>query len=164
MHVVQMTLKYGSCCMTGEMCGYYGYATTSGRFGQDESQWLNDNFRGLVGTTLQRENSVRYGDNFYAKGATRAEAWQNCLAALQADANRYSYKGVQVRTFWFVDYEQDGAHYTHDELRQAVKALPGTVHMGEHRNSNTRNLLDCYMAVFKNEPREDDDEEEDDDD
>lgn len=163
MHVVNATLKYGSCCMTGEMAGYASRHFNNNRAGfqyKTTLAWLQDYYGKIIGDQLEKYDTVHSGDTFYAKGATEEEAWGRLLHALQEDANRCTYKGVQVRTFWFVDYNRDGVRFEAEALRQLVAKREGTVHMGVHKNSNTRNLLDCYMAVFKNEPRENDDYEE----
>lgn len=35
--------------------------------------------------------------------------------------------------------------YQFDELRQLVRALPGVVHLGEHLNPNSGNMIDGYF-------------------
>ena len=164
MHVVNMAIKYGSCCMTGEMLGYGHRKFAPNQYRETPSEWLVDYYGEGLGGYLQKQDVYVYGDIIYAKGDTEEQAWKNALNKLQEMCNEYSYKGVQVRYFWFVDYNRDGNTFEAKALMDLVEKLPNVVNLGRHTNSNTHNLLQGYMAVFKNEPHENDAYDEEDDD
>lgn len=166
MHAVRMTVSPGACCATAELCNFSHW---------DENWFKGDRWSQNKGRTLEqldaynhrdleRQGWSRSGHYLYGQGETVEQAWQNCLKAAQAHVDSYSYKGSQLRYFWFVRYRNDDAGYQNEPLRQIVMNTPGVVKLGTHVNANSTNTVDGYMLKFENnnpnaaEPEEDDDE------
>lgn len=161
-YLARMTLSQGACCATGELCGF--------------SLWTphDFNYRGGFDSTIKTVCSYaapdvlkrgygRSGDSYYGTGNTPEEAWNNCLKMVQERVDEYSYKGYQLRYFWFVHYH-DSDDYENDELRQIVKKLPNVTPLGAFVNANTYNTVDGYMVAFENTTGDTRDDEEEDDD
>lgn len=164
MHAVRMSISGGSCCATAELCGFSHW---------DENWFKGDRWNQNFPRTLAQLDAYNHRDlerqgwshsnsYLYGQGETVEQAWQNCLKAAQAHVDGYSYKGSQLRYFWFVKYRGDDEGYQNEPLRQIVMNTPGVVKLGTYVNANSTNTVDGYMMVFENatgkEPEEDDDD------
>lgn len=164
MKAVRMTLSYGACCATAELRSFAHY----------DDNWFGDHpwrEKRTLATldpynhkSLEAQGFSRSGDHFYGTGDTFTQAWQNCLKAVQESVDGYSYKGVQVRYFWFVQYRDGDGTYQHNELRELVMNTEGVVKLGAYVNANSSNTVDGYMMVFNNANGVDPEKEEDEDD
>lgn len=164
MHAVRMQFSGGACCATGELCGFSHFPEEwfkGDRWSRNGPRTLQSvdpyNHRALAQQGWSKSSTYLYG-----QGDTVEQAWQNCLKAAQAQVDGYSYKGSQLRYFWFVKYRGDDEGYQNEPLRQIVANAPGVVKLGEYVNANSTNTVDGYMMVFENangeEPEDDDDE------
>lgn len=56
-----------------------------------------------------------------------------------------------VFSIWFAkDKLWDGGYvqeYDYQEVRELVQQIPGVIHLGEHINPNTNNMIDGYLWV-----------------
>lgn len=157
---VRMKDSYGACCATGELCSFSVF----------DEKWALEHLRQYPGRApvsalivhephqneLLEIGYVQSGDRYYGHGATVEEAWNNCLKGVDNSVQKYAYEGNQLRYFWFVSYadEEDDepvSPYANQELRAIVQQLPNVVKLGVHRNANSNNFVDGYMAIFTKE-------------
>lgn len=143
MFYVRFETYYGRCCMTAEIANFSAC-------GEISEHHLIARFGVTGARRLSEKQFVTTSDTTYAKGETVEEAWKNAIEGIKDGVQDYSYNGIQVRYFWFVDYGGDEG-WQNDELRQVVKAMPGVVRLGKYRNANTGNMLIGYMVPFENE-------------
>lgn len=151
---VRMETSHAACCMTAEMARFINWGD------MDPEQFSREISRHTA-EYLREHNSCHMSDYFYGKGETSEEAWKNALEELRKYVQEYSYNGVQVRYFWFVDY-CTGNGYENNELRTIIAASPNVVKLGTHRNANTYNMLDGYMLVIENTNGTDGEDDDDD--
>lgn len=87
------------------------------------------------------EDDLYPGDN---STEIRAETPEELLTEAQAHL-----RSGTLLSIWFKrDRKWDGTHepeYHWGEVRQLVQQIPGVVHMGEHFNPNSGNMIDGYF-------------------
>ena len=163
MYLTRMTFTSGACCATGELCCFISWGPKGmqywGKTIEEQLKYIaSSDYRNI----LERGHG-KQADHYYGKGETLEEAWKNCLIAVEAEVNNYSYKGYQLRYFWFVKYNGSKT-YENNKLRQVVQTMPDVLKLGEFVNANTGNTVDGYMMSFENkngQNPEDKDEEDD---
>jgi hypothetical protein len=89
----------------------------------------------------------------FAEGGLEGETPQELIrSVLNNQRSRTDVPNGIVYHIWFVKrcrttgFNDD---YECDELRQYVQTLPGVIHLGEHVNPNSGNMIDGYF--FKDE-------------
>ena len=163
MHVVRMNFSHGACCATGEMYGFSHWdSTLFKQWGNTEGEQLARIAPYSYGTLAERGFACQ-GEYHFGKGETVEEAWINALKATQEHVDTYSYKGHQLRYFWFVKY-QGHRTYEDDALRQLISTDPRAIALGTFQNANTGNTVDGYLVAFENTYGENPEQDEDEDD
>ena len=149
MYVARMTMSHGACCATGEMCGFFLWGPKDlVRWGTTEKEQLYQ-VAPYAKDYILKQGYGRQGEYHYGKGETVEEAWNNALRSVQEHVNCYSYKGHQLRYFWFVRY-YDQDDYENQVLRAIVQQLPNVQALGAFVNANTGNTVDGYLVPFEN--------------
>ena len=163
MHVVRMQFSHGACCATGEMCGFSHFdPVITKQWGNTEKEQLQ-RIAPYAYEHILKYGYARQGEYHYGKGETVEEAWTNALKATQEHVDTYSYKGFQLRYFWFVKYPSSST-YENDALRQLISTDPRAIALGAFQNANTGNTVDGYLVAFENTIGEDPEQDEDEDD
>lgn len=159
MYVARMNLSHGACCATGEMCGFalWGPRDLEHWGGTERAQL--ERIAPYCRDHILKYGYGRQGEYHYGKGETAEEAWNNALRATQDHVDSYSYKGHQLRYFWFVQYRGHD-EYENNPLREIVQQLPNVVNLGAFRNANSGNMVDGYLVPFENVNGSEPDEEE----
>ena len=163
MYLAKMCFSHGACCATGEMCAFTLFRPQDlANYGSTDRERVKYLARYAV-DSIMKDDRGRHGEYFYGKGESPEEAWNNALRCVQEHVDCYSYRGMQLRYFWFVKYRSQDEH-ENQHLRAIVQEIPNVVKLGAYVNANTGNLVDGYMVPFENVNGSELDEEDEDDD